>query len=62
MTAGCYELDLSGAAPATLPDVRSVVLGDGLAGVGAPTLDTTHDLIYVGSEAGVVHAVRVPLP
>lgn len=30
--------------------------------IGAPTLDTSNQMIYVGSDEGVVHAVSVPLP
>jgi outer membrane protein assembly factor BamB len=57
-----HEINLLGATPVVPPTVRSVVLGDGLAGVGAPSLDVTHSLIYVGSEAGIVYAVAMPFP
>jgi hypothetical protein len=30
--------------------------------IGAPSYDTDHGLVYVGSDAGVVYAVAVPLP
>jgi hypothetical protein len=53
-----YEVDVLGATPA----IKSVTLGDGLATVGAPSLDRGHDLIHVGTEAGVFYAVEVPLP
>jgi hypothetical protein len=51
-----YELDVLG------PSLKSVPLGDGLATVGAPSLDWPNDLIHVGTEAGVFYAVEVPLP
>jgi hypothetical protein len=53
-----YQFDLSGATPV----VTSVMLGEGLAGIGAPTLDRgmIPNLIYVGSEGAVVYAVAVP--
>jgi len=57
-----YQLDVSGAGAATPPSVHSVVLGDGGAAVGSPTLDTATGLVYVGSEAGTVYAVQIPLP
>jgi hypothetical protein len=44
------------------PVLKSVTLGDGLAVVGAPSLDRIHNLIHVGSAAGIFHAVQVPLP
>jgi hypothetical protein len=28
--------------------------------MGAPSLDTGHDLIHIGSEAGILYAVQVP--
>ena len=40
----------------------SIVLGDGSAAVGSPSYDPYHDCIYVGSEAGVIYAVKLPLP
>ena len=30
--------------------------------IGAPSYDTDHGLVYVGSDAGIVYAVAVPLP
>jgi len=42
--------------------VKSVVLGDGSAAVGAPTMDLVKMLIYVGTDAGVVYAVTFPIP
>ena len=41
---------------------KSVVLGDGSAAVGVPTMDLLRMLLYVGSDAGVVYAVTFPLP
>ncbi|HEY4634162.1 MAG TPA: PQQ-binding-like beta-propeller repeat protein [Candidatus Limnocylindrales bacterium] len=52
-----YELDVLGA-----PSIKSVTLGNGLAAVGAPSLDRVYNLIHVGSEAGIFYAVQVPLP
>ncbi len=53
-----YEVDVAGPAPV----IKSVVLGDGLATIGAPSLDWENNLIHVGTEAGVFYAVEVPLP
>ena len=53
-----YEVDVLGPAPS----LKSEPLGDGLATVGAPSLDWTYDLIHVGTEAGIFYAVEVPLP
>jgi len=39
-----------------------VPLGDGLSVVGAPSLDRGHNLVHIETEAGVFHAVSVPLP
>ena len=52
-----YELDVLGA-----PGIKSVTLGNGLAAVGAPSLDRVYNLIHVGSEAGIFYAVQIPLP
>jgi outer membrane protein assembly factor BamB len=51
-----YEIDVTG------PTAKPVTLGDGMAAVGAPSLDRGHDLIHVGTEAGIFYAVQVPLP
>jgi uncharacterized repeat protein (TIGR01451 family) len=51
-----YEVDVLG------PALKWEVLGDGLALVGAPSLDWSYSLIHVGSEAGIFYAVAVPLP
>ena len=53
-----WEIDVL---PAT-PTLKSVPLGDGLALVGAPSLDWFYDLIHVGTEAGIFYAIQVPLP
>ncbi len=42
--------------------LKSIVLGDGLAGVGPPTRDNATSLIYLGTVAGVIYAVQQPLP
>jgi outer membrane protein assembly factor BamB len=52
-----YEIDVLGPSPV----VRSVVLGDGMAKIGAPSLDWENALVHVGTEAGIFYAVRVPL-
>jgi hypothetical protein len=57
-----YELDFTSANLSTPPVVKKVRLGDGAAAVGAPSLDRTSGLVYVGTEAGVVYAVQTPLP
>ena len=52
-----YQLDA-----ATGTQVKSVRLGDGSSAIGAPSLDPTNGLVYVGGDAGIVYAVQVPLP
>ena len=52
-----YQIDA-----ATGGTIKSVKLGDGLAVAGAPSLDIANSVVYVGTEAGVVYAVQVPLP
>ena len=39
----------------------SVVLGDGSAAVGSPSLDVVNNMAYVGTEAGAVYGVELPL-
>jgi hypothetical protein len=51
-----HEVDVLG------PGLKSEVLGDGLALVGAPSLDWANSLVHVGTEAGIFYAVEVPLP
>jgi outer membrane protein assembly factor BamB len=41
---------------------KSVVLGDGNAAVGAPSMDLVKMLLYVGTDAGIVYGVTFPLP
>jgi outer membrane protein assembly factor BamB len=53
-----YEIDVLTATPTQ----KMVTLGDGLALVGAPSLDWFYDLIHVGTEAGIFYAIQVPLP
>ncbi len=52
-----YQLDA-----ATGTQVKSIQLGGAGDHVGAPTLDVLNSMAYVGSTAGVVYAVGVPLP
>jgi hypothetical protein len=53
-----YEVDVTG----PVPVVKSVVLGDGAAVVGAPSYDLASGLVHVGTAAGIFYAVAVPLP
>jgi outer membrane protein assembly factor BamB len=54
-----HELDVSSGA-----DVDLIPLGDpapgSIAAVGAPSVDLRGNLLYVGSEAGIVYAVALP--
>jgi outer membrane protein assembly factor BamB len=52
-----YQLDVA----VTPPTVKSVKLGDGTATVGSPGLDVANQLLYVGTTAGAIYAVAVPL-
>ena len=45
-----------------VPVLKQVPLGNGLAVVGAPSLDRIYNLVHVGTEAGIFYAVQVPLP
>jgi outer membrane protein assembly factor BamB len=56
-----YQLDISNAGPGVPPQIRSVVLGDGLAAVGTPLIDVQNLLVHVGSESGFIYAVKIPL-
>jgi hypothetical protein len=65
-----YELDFTDATLTTPPAVASVVLGDGLDHIGAPSLDIGVEppdvgvgkkLLIVGSESGVLYAIEVSL-
>jgi outer membrane protein assembly factor BamB len=49
------KLNVVGGGPA-----GSFLLGDGSSKVGSPTLDLRNGFAYVGTEAGVVYAVRIP--
>jgi len=42
--------------------VTSVVLGDGLAVVGRPTIDPWSGIAYVGTDNGAFYAVEFPIP
>jgi N-acetylneuraminic acid mutarotase len=54
-----YQLSYGGAAPV----VTSVLLGGSASvAVGSPALDVGTGLVYVGTDAGIVYAVRVALP
>ena len=51
-----YQLDVTD--PAIFEREK---LGDGAARIGMPTIDLRNDVIYVGSESGIVYAVDYPL-
>jgi outer membrane protein assembly factor BamB len=53
-----YQLDTIQSPP---PTTTYVTLGTGNAAVGSPAFDVINNVIYVGSEAGVVYAVEWPL-
>jgi outer membrane protein assembly factor BamB len=54
-----HQISFGGAAPV----VTSVPLGGSASVVvGSPGLDVGNGLVYVGTDAGIVYAVRVPLP
>ena len=57
-----YQIDFAGASPGTSPALTSLPLGDGLAAVGAPAIDYPNNMIYVGTDAGIIYAVQLPLP
>jgi outer membrane protein assembly factor BamB len=52
-----HQVDTVNPATAT-----SVVLGDGLAAVGIPTVDLLNSMVYVGTDEGVVYGVLLPIP
>jgi uncharacterized repeat protein (TIGR01451 family) len=56
-----YELDVTTGTPVAPPAHRSVALGDGVAAVGTAMRDGGNGLVHVGTEAGVVYAVTIPL-
>ena len=47
---------------AASPTVTSVLLGGGGATVGSPSYDSDYNLIYVGTDAGAIYAVSLPIP
>ncbi|MBP7866929.1 MAG: S8 family serine peptidase [Acidobacteria bacterium] len=51
-----YEINTT--TPATR---KSVALGSPASAVGSPSFDVTNNLIYVGTAAGIVYAVSIPL-
>ena len=64
-----YQLDFTNAGPGTPPSSTFVVLGDGSAQVGSPSLDVGvappdvnpgKKLLVVGSESGTLYGVEVP--
>lgn len=56
-----YELDFSAATTSTPPTDKVRVLGDGLAQIGAPSLDIGPPaFIVVGSESGTLYGLQVP--
>jgi outer membrane protein assembly factor BamB len=55
---GLLELDVSLADPG--PSRKPVVLETAPTIIGAPSLDTDHGLLHVGSEAGLFYAVQLP--
>jgi hypothetical protein len=56
-----YQIDVDSGSLATVPAKTSVLLEAGRQ-IGPPSLDGPNGLVLVGSETGVIYAVRVPLP
>lgn len=52
-----YQLDTASPLPPA-----SVVLGDGTAAVGVPSIDLLNSMVYVGTDQGVIYGVLLPLP
>jgi outer membrane protein assembly factor BamB len=52
-----YQLD-----PLAPLPTSSVVLGDGSASVGVPSVDISSSMVYVGSDEGVIYGILFPLP
>jgi outer membrane protein assembly factor BamB len=52
-----YQLDAT-----TGTQVKSIQLGGLTEIIGAPALDGLHSMAYAGGTAGIVYAVKVPLP
>ncbi|HEV7240986.1 MAG TPA: S8 family serine peptidase [Thermoanaerobaculia bacterium] len=46
----------------TFAVTKSVTLGSGANAVGSPSYDFMNNLVYVGTDAGKLYAVKVPLP
>src|SRR5205085_11290017 len=44
------------------PTHTSLALGGGTAVVGSPSYDFSNDMAYVGTDAGAIYAVTLPLP
>jgi hypothetical protein len=58
-----FQIDFTAAGPlGPPPTIQSVVLGSGASVVGSPAYDSAHNLVYVGTDAGIIYAVQVPLP
>ena len=55
-----YRLDsTSGSDAPGAPVMFRLVLGDGLAAVGSPTIDTREGFLYAGPDAGIVYTVEL---
>jgi outer membrane protein assembly factor BamB len=52
-----YQLD-----PVSPLPLSSVVLGDGTASAGVPSVDILSSMVYVGTDEGVIYGVLFPLP
>jgi len=50
-----YQLDTVSALPSSI-----VILGDGTAAVGSPTIDVLNSMFYVGALDGVIYGVKFP--
>jgi outer membrane protein assembly factor BamB len=55
-----YQVEVATGTPSMEPDMKFVDLTSGSAGVGSPTYDVFHRLIYVGTEDGAILAVSAP--
>src|SRR5262249_46191199 len=44
------------------PTSKSITLGGGTAVVGSPSFDFNNNMAYVGTDAGAIYAVAIPLP
>ncbi len=52
-----HQLDTASPLPSS-----SVVLGDGTAAAGVPSIDLLNSMVYVGTDQGVIYGVLLPLP